>query len=401
MTAETVSRWSRTFVATGVCWLVVGLVAIVAAIPRRTVVVAFLFGFVLHTVFGKAYSLVPTYFDRELAFARAPAVQFPFTFAGTALLALDGTRFVDVQWLAQAGTVSWFVGIVVFLGAIAWTIRDNLTGAETATGDANADRRPIDRLANAFMPVALAYLALGSYAMLAGVTALPPLIDGYPPRGSHLLAAGTGALLVFAIGFRLLPRFLVASPPRHLVPVVLVAGALGPALLAVGLPSGPVLHAGAGLQAIAILGFAVSYLVLFVRSPRERVGFYSVLAGALFGVVGVALGLWMAVGVPPVGTVTAHFRVNLLGFLGLTIVGVSYQFYPPTVGTFPGSSDRTAGLAIGAISVGLVAQVGGLLGEIETAVTAGEVLALVGGLLHAGLLFGLFVERYGGRYSNN
>lgn len=397
MTAETVSRWSRTFVATGVCWLVIGLAAVVAAIPRRSVVVALLLGFVLHTVFGKAYSLVPTYFDREVALARAPAIQFPFTLTGTALLALDGTRMVDARWVAQSGATAWLIGVGIFLATVGWTIRDNLTGKETATGDANADRRPVDRLANAFVPIALLYLGLGSYAILAGATALPPLVDGYPPRASHLLAAGTGALLVFAIGFRLLPRFLVASPPRALVPVVLVAGALAPLCLAIGLPSGSLFHAGAGLQAIAIAGFAASYIVLFVRSPRERVGFYGVLAGALFGVLGVALGLWMAVGVPPVGTTTAHFRVNLVGFLGLTIVGVSYQFYPPTVGTFPGAGDRTAGLAIAAISTGLLAQVGGLLGEVDAVVTVGGALALFGGLVHAGLVLGLFVERYGSR----
>jgi hypothetical protein len=397
MTAETVSRWSRAFVAAGVCWLVAGLAAILFAIPRRGVVVALLFGFVLHTVFGKAYSLVPTYFDRQISLTHAPAIQFPLTLAGTILLALDGARITDAQWFGQAGAGAWTLGVAIFLGTIGWTIRDNLSGAETATGDANADRRPVDRVANAFVPVALLYLAVGSYATLAGVTDFPVLVDGYPPRASHLLAAGTGALLVFAIGFRLLPRFLVASPPRRLVPVVLLTGTLGPVFVALGLPSGPLLHAGAGLQTVAVVGFAVSYLALFARSPRERVGFYAVLAGAVFGVIGVVLGFWMAVDVPAVAVSTAHFRVNLLGFLGLTIIGVSYQFYPPTVGTFPGASNRTAGLAIGAIAAGLLAQVGGFLGEIEVAVTGGEALALLGGVVHAGLLLALFVERYGGR----
>ncbi|MFB6189773.1 MAG: hypothetical protein ABEI57_07795 [Halapricum sp.] len=397
MTAETVSRWARTFVAASACWLVLALAALTLDLPRRAVVVLLLFGFVLHTVFGKAYSLVPTYFDRQLAFPYAPAIQFPFTLLGVAGLALSGTRFVDIRVVAQIGAAAWAVGVAVFLGAIGWTIRDNLTGAETATGDANADRRPIDRLANVFVPVALVYLALGTYATLAGVTPLPVLIDGYPPRASHLLAAGTGALLVFAIGFRLLPRFLVASPPRRLVPVVLLTGAFGPLLIALGLPAGSLLHAGAGLEAIAVLTFAAAYLVLFVRSSRARIGFYAVLAGALFGVLGVALGLWMAFGTLDPAVVTAHFRVNLLGFLGLTILGVSYQFYPPAVGTFPGAGDRTAAGVIVAISVGLLLQVGGLLGSVDAVVTAGAVLALLGGLAHTGLLLGLFVERYGGR----
>ena len=397
MTAETVSRGSRAFVAAGACWFVVGLAAVLAELPRRTVVVALLFGFVLHTVFGKAYSLVPTYFDREVAFARAPLVQFPFTLAGTALLALDGVRFVDVHWIGQAGATSWVLGVAVFLTTLGWTLRGNLTGAATATGEANADRRSVDRLANAFVPLALLYLALGSYATLASASALPLVFDGYPPRASHLLAAGTGALLVFAIGFRLLPRFLVADPPRPLVPIVLVAGALAPICVAAGLPSGPLLHAGAGLQAIAVAGFVVSYLVLFVRSPRERVGFYGVLAGAFFGLLGVGLGLWMAIGVPPAGAAIAHFRVNLVGFLGLTIVGVSYQFYPPAVGTFPGAGNRTAGAAITLLSLGLLAQVGGLLADVAALATGGAALALGGVVVHVGLLLGLFAERYGGR----
>ena len=151
------------------------------------------------------------------------------------------------------------------------------------------------------------------------------------------------------------------------------------------------------MQAIAVAGFAVSYLVLFVRSPRERVGFYGVLAGALFGLLGVGLGLWMAVGVPPAGVAIAHFRVNLVGLLGLTIVGVSYQFYPPAVGTFPGAGNRTAGVAITLLSLGLLAQVGGLLADVAALATGGAALALVGGVVHVGLLLGLFAERYGGR----
>ena len=83
--------------------------------------------------------------------------------------------------------------VAVFLLAIGWTVRDNLTGAETGTGDANADRRPVDRAANAFVPVVAAYLAVGSYGLLAVHAGLPFPLDGYRPRASHLLAAGTAA----------------------------------------------------------------------------------------------------------------------------------------------------------------------------------------------------------------
>ena len=397
MSAGTVSRGARLFVAAGAVWLPAAWLAVAAGRPRVAVTLA-LFGFVLHTVFGKAYSLVPAYFDRDLAFPRAPTVQVPLTVLGTAGLAaapLFGSPLSTS--IERAGAVCWALGAAVFLGTVAWTVRDNLSGSATGTGEANADRRPVDRLANAFVPVVLAYLAVGSYAVLAGATPLPTLFDGYRPRASHLLAAGTGALLVFTVGLRLLPRFTVAHPPKSLVPVVLVPGAVGPALIAVGLPSGPVVHAGATLESVAVVTFAGIIAVLFARSPRRRVGFYGVLAGVSFGVVGVLLGLSLAFVAPDPTVVAVHRTVNLFGFLGLTIVGVSYQFYPPAVGSFPGGSDRTALTVIAAIAAGLLAYGAGTLSGLQLLATAGVALATAGAIGHAVLLLGLFVDRYGGR----
>jgi len=162
--------------------------------------------------------------------------------------------------VGAAGALLWAAGVAVFLGTLGWTVRDNLTGAETGTGEHNADCRPVDRLANAAVPVVGVYLAVGTYVLLAVHLPLPTILDGYPVRLSHLLTAGTAALLVFAVGFRLLPRFLVTHPPRWLVPAVLVAGALGPALIAAGLPGGPLLMAGAALETVAVIGFAGTYL---------------------------------------------------------------------------------------------------------------------------------------------
>ena len=76
--------------------------------------------------------------------------------------------------------------------------------------------------------------------------------------------------------------------------------------------------------------------------------------------------------------VDAHFRLNVLGFLGLTIVGATYQFYPPTVGTFPGASDRTALAAAALIGLGLLGELSGAIAESGTAVTAGRASALAG-----------------------
>jgi hypothetical protein len=391
--AERSSRWIRRFVLAGAVLLVCWQIAELAGLARRTGVVLGLLGFVFHTVFGKAYSLVPTYFDRDLATTRLMPVHLACSLSGTVLLAADAELSRDA--VGVAGALLWAAGVALFVGTIGWTIWDNLSGAETATGDHNAHRRTVDRAANLFIPIALAYLVVGSYELLAIETALPVIFDGYAPRATHLLAAGGGALIVFAVGFRLLPRFLVASPPRPLVVVVLPAGALAPALLAWDLPAGDLFRAGAVLQSAAVAGFAVAFWVLYARSERRRVGFYGVLACTVAGLVGVALGLVFAFDAPTAELVTAHRRVNVLGFLGLAIVGVSYQFYPPAVAQFLDDADRAALAVIGLLAGGLALEVAGLATGGGAATTAGRVVGTAGALAHVGLLAGLFRQQYG------
>ncbi len=390
--SATVSRWTRGFVAASAGWLVVWQTAALARLPRRVTVTLALYGFVLHVVFGKAYSLIPSYFDRELAFSRAPTVHLPLAITGA--LALAVASLTDVPPIVgTVGALLWVAGIAVLLGTLLWTVRGNLTGGETGTGDHDAGRRPVDRAANAAVPIALLSLALGAYATLAARVPLPMLLDGYAPRASHLFAAGTAALLVFAVGFRLFPRFLVASPPRPLVSLVLLTGALGPALLATGVPAGPVLQAGAVVQTVALVGFAATYCLLFAASDRDRLPFYGVLAGALAGLAVAALGLLLAFEGRQSAWIVAHYRLALLGFLGLTIVGVAFQFYPPNVAQFPGGGDRLAIAALAGLAGGLLVEVGGLLAEFAQGVVVGRALAFAGAVGYAYQVLGLFVQR--------
>lgn len=369
-------------------FLVAWQVAALAGAPRAVTVWLGLLGFVFHVVFAKAYTLVPSYFARELALPRAPTVQLPLTAFGAAGLAGAAGGWLPASVGSAAG-LAWLAGALVFAGSLAWTLRGNLSGAETGTGEPNADRRAVDRFANAFVPVVGAYLLVGSYELAAAGTALPGLLDGYAPRAVHLLAAGTAALLVFTVGFRLLPRFLVAHPPRPLVAVVLPAGALGPALIALTLPAGPWFVLGGALEATAVVGFALAYGWLFARSDRRRVGFYPVGLGLLAGVAAALLGLHMATAGPAPAIVEAHARLNLLGFLGLTVVGVTFQFYPPAAGRFPGASDRTGVAVVALLVVGLLVEVAGLLVGVAVLVPAGRALTLAGAIGYATLLVGL------------
>jgi hypothetical protein len=391
--SATVSRWTRLFVVTSLAWLVCWQGAVVAGAGRRVAVTLGLYGFVLHMVFGKAYALVPSYFDRSLAVPRAPALHLPLAVVGTAAIAAAAAGVVPTHW-ATIGTGFWALGCGLFVGILAWTVRDNITGRETGTVDAKADRRAVDRIANAFVPVALGYLLAAAFLpVLDAVGALPASLPGGGPPLSHLFAAGTAALLVFAIGFRLLPRFLVVSPRTPLVGTVLAAGAGGPLLLVSSFGAGWLFRLGASLEAVALVGFAVAYADMFGRSDRRRIGLYLLLGSSAAAVAVAVLGLHMAFTGLSLPVAEAHVRVALLGFLGLAVAGVSYQFYPPGIATVPGIDDRTAALAGWLLVAGVAVESIGLLASVESANLAGRWIALAGAVVHATVVFSVFWAR--------
>lgn len=405
---ERISRWTRRFVIASGLFLLAWTAGTLLGVPKRTEIFLGVFGFVFNMVFAKGYTLIPSYFDRTLASPWLPAIHFPLAVLGTVGLGLASIVSAGALGPITAGTLAgantseaialggialWSVGVLVFVGGTIWSVRGNLVGSETATGEHNRHRQSVDRLANRFVPVALAYLLFGTYELSASLTPLPPIFDGYPPRSTHLFAAGTAALLIFAIGFRLLPRFLGASPPTLLVGLVLSLGAIGPLGLAWTLPAGEWLPLFGIVEALAVLGYAAAIGLLFARSKRLRVGMYGVLAGMIAGVFGVGLGLWLAVdGVSGV-VYDAHVRLNLLGFLGLTIVGVAYQFYPPSASVYPGGTDRTAAISIGAFGSGLAVELVGLAATSGTLEAIGHFLALVGAVVYLYLLVGVFASR--------
>lgn len=391
MSAATVSRGARFFVVASLVWLVCWQAAVVLGAGRRVVVFLGLYGFVLHMVFGKAYALVPSYFDRPLAFPKAPLVQLPLAAGGTAAMALDAAGFADL-W--RVGASAWALGCGVFVGTLLWSIRDNPLGRETGTTDAKAQYRATDRLANGFVPVVFGYLLAGAALPIVAFLGIPTPLPAVGPPVTHLLAVGTAALLVFALGFRLLPRFLTVAPRTGLAAVVLPAGAVGPILLAADFGGGTTFLLGGTLQAVALIGFAVAYADVFYRSDRRRLGLNTFLLAVAFGVGVAGLGLTMALtGIDP-AIADAHARVGLLGFLGLAIVGVSYQFYPPAVAAVSALDDRTATAAVGSLTVGVLLEAGGLLGGSGALVELGRWLALLGAVLHALVVLAVLRSRH-------
>lgn len=395
MVAATVSSGSRRFTLAGLGFLLAWQVATLLGASRPTAVFLGVFGFVLHVVFGKAYALVPTYFARDLSAPWAPRVHLPLASLGVVGLALGSA--LGAPTLLRVGAGLWAAGVALFLAVLVATIRTNPAGRETATGGTEGHRRGVDRAANAAVPAVLAYLLFGTLALLGFVgllDGLPPVLAGGLPAVAHLHAAGVAAALLFAVGFRVLPRFLATSPPRALVGLVLPAGAVGPALIVAGFREPRLLLAGALLESLAVVGFAVASAWMVRASDRSRVGFRAVLAGVGSGVGGVALGLGFALGWLPAGSdlVAAHLRLNVLGFLGLSIVGVLFQFSPPAVGRFPGSDDRVAARGIDLLAGGLWVEVLGLVVRSDPVARVGTLLGL-GGALVVAYLHGSVVAR--------
>ena len=373
-------------------YLVLWQIAILLDLHRPAVIGFALYGFVFHVIFGKAYALVPAYFDRHLVTPWGPRLQLPLTATGA--MALSVAPLVETtRDLTQIGFILWVSGAAIFFATLVGTIGTNLHGGETGTGEVNRHRQHIDRFANAFVPIALAYFVVGSYEALAGVTVVPSVVIAVDPQITHLFAAGMATLLVFAIGSRLLPRFFVAHVPRPLVFVMLTSGAVAPALLVVGFGNGFAFLAGAVLLWIGMTSYTISVIVLASQTDRRRVGFIGVGLGALAGFLGVGVGVFMVLVGQTVSLIAIHIRILTLGFLALTIIGVLFQFYPPSIGTLPAVSDRSALASIVMLAIGLAVEVIGLIGAAPSIMTAGRVLVVLGATGAAWILVALTIER--------
>jgi hypothetical protein len=169
-----------------------------------------------------------------------------------------------------------------------------------------------------------------------------------------LLGPGFGVLVLFTVGYCLLPRFFADVHSRRLAALVLPAGAVAPALLAVGYPAGTLFRVGAVLESLAVVGFAITIASLFGRTDRDRVGFYGPLLSAVLGCFGVALGLYFAFEGIAGNLTGVHLLFNVFGLLGVSIVGIVYQFYPPAVAAHRGVGDTTALASILGLAGGLV-----------------------------------------------
>lgn len=384
-------RWTQRFTIASAGSFVLFVLATGLGVDQRIVVRLGVFGFLCPMIFGMAYLLLPAYVGQTLVDRRLAGIHFVAAYGGTGLLV--GEQLVggsDV--LLTVGALAWTGGIVVFVGSIAASVGPAIV-AEPDRLFRSGDRpRRSTRLASAAIPVAIGYLLVGTIGLLA--VALPALPGSTTfAQVVHFYAVGFGALLIYALGARLLIGFFHVALPRALVWLVLTAGSLAPIFLGAYLWVDPWFRLGAVLAAIAMVGYATLIALVVRRTDRVRVGLSGIVLGAAAGVVAVAASLPVAFGDGSTVNVAAHGTLVLAGFFPLTIVGYAYLFFPVTTGQFIGATGTGARTTIGSLAAGVVLQTVGIAMQYGPARAVGVIASILGGVGYAYLLGRRFLDR--------
>lgn len=389
-----VGRWTRSFTVASALSMVLTQAASLASLSTRTVAVVGLFGAVLPMVFGMAYLLLPAYVGRTLSARWLPGVHLVAAYLGAGVLAADTAVGVDPRVVA-AGGVLWSAGVVLFAAVLGTTVVPAVVDNPAVVVRTTDRPQRSTRLATAAIPVAVAYLLVGTVALLSRVTPLPALVGASLPSVVHYYAAGFAALLVFSLGARLTTGFFHVSPPRYPTWAVLLSGAVAPGALAGAFFRPPWYLVGAGLQAVAMVGYAGLVGSVALRTDRRRVGLWGIVLGALSGVVGVCAAVLVSVGAVTAPLLAVHVPAVVDGFFLLTIVGYAYQFFPVTSGQFRGATARTALATMLLLAAGTGLEITGAVTGWPRLHAAGAALALVGTAGYAYLMIRRLVSPCG------
>jgi hypothetical protein len=304
-------------------------------------------------IFGMAYLLLPPYVGRTLADHRLPGLHFVLAYLGVALLAVGWLRD-GLEVVFALGAVAWSLGVTVFLGALGATIGPALLEEPLAVLRQGDRPQRSTQLATAMLPVAIGYLTIGTGVFLwiafvgPGRWTLSQVL--------HLYGAGFGAVLIFALGARLLIGFYHVSPPRYVLWVVLITGSIAPGFLAVTMWVRPWFFLGALMEVVAMIGYGIVVIGVAYRTDRRRFGLFGIVLGAAAGVSAVIVAAPLAFGSAAViGAVEIHRTRVIRGFFPLPIMGHPTICFPVTERQFFGATHRgvTTTIALLAGGVGL------------------------------------------------
>ena len=265
----------------------------------------------------------------------------------------------------------------------------------SSTGDASvSDRRP-EKLASTgrstpavqrpqraprhllVAGVVLAYLAAGGVVLALGDRVG---LGGWLALHLVLLGAASNAIVVWSEYF--MAALLHTTPAGERASLArTVALNVGIVAVLVGVPSGQsaLAAAGAGLAGVVVL---VHGLALAGRVGRALPGrlsgtvWFYVAAGAAL-LAGMGMGLWLAGGVAGSAEAylalrLAHGHLNVLGWVGLTVIGTQFTLWPTVLRTrmVPGL-ERAVRWSLPPLAVGLAVAAAGLAAQNRAIALAG------------------------------
>jgi nitrite reductase (NO-forming) len=223
----------------------------------------------------------------------------------------------------------------------------------------------------------LGYLAAGGVTLLLGGRVAG---GGWLALHLVLLGAATNAIVVWSEHFaaallRARPVSERAATARALTLNLGILGVLG------GVHTGRtgLAAAGACLAGVVVLAHALGLATRIGRALPGRlagtVWFYVAAAAALLA--GMSLGLWLAGGVATSADAyralrLAHVHLNVLGWVGLAVVGTEFTLWPTVLRTrmVPGL-ERAVRWSLPALAGGLAVAAAGLAGQRKAAALAG------------------------------
>lgn len=279
------------------------------------------FGFLGVMIFGMNYHFIPIFTGRRLSLPLLAAEQV--VLANFAVLAFLLAALLRLPELETLGYGLWLVSAVAFLVVLLATLRSPLRR-----------RRPsppfpqIDRLATPLTLATPAYLIASAVVLLLSVlfTTLP-----WPyPSGIHLYTFGFIALTIYGVALHLLPRFQGSAPSRRLALLLLLTAIPSPAGVAIFILGNRVAFAFfAVLGALSSVLFFAMLVQIRLRATRPRRFYRFNLASAGLMVLGVGFGVAFALLPETRSLVPVHAFINLFGFAGLMIFGVTHEIMPP------------------------------------------------------------------------
>ncbi len=373
------------FVYTGYLYLVISLILLILNVVTKKlfftqlVYNTMIFGFIMMLIFGMSYNLIPI-FSRRLTFHSNKMIIIHLILANLALAFMVASYlFQDIFTLLHLTfSLLWLIGAILYVANIMLTVRKPPHDYKTPVKE---NTIKLDKIASKFTTSAGLYVVLGAFLLLLQDVIIPfPVIV-------HWHTTGVVMLMIIGVGYHVFPRITKVQVP-YKTAYVGILGIFAPLLLALSRMNPRGLQflflAGAFLEYVAVLNFAVSLIYMVFKSPKKRLVMAYYLASAFAMIIGLSLGF--SFGFFPDWIVTlfqVHAFINLFGIVTFLIFGVSFQmifFYP----TLPNAFKKFAQVFIFVTFLtGMVMSIGAYLANDFMVLSWGLALMLLASIVGA------------------